>query len=226
MTPEKREAVLSAARERQRERFAGFTEEQRAREKERLAAMYQERRDEFLARNKAWRESMSDEQRQRVREAARRSDQRRKESILAKQAVYREENRDRVRESARRWRAANSEIAAARSKASREKKIEQYRRKTADWAKRHPQKVRAKWAKYRAASIRACPAWADQELIEEFYHLAQLRTKATGIVWHVDHIVPLQSPIVCGLHAETNLQVIPGVMNVGKGNRFWPDMPA
>ena len=63
-------------------------------------------------------------------------------------------------------------------------------------------------------------------MIEEFYHLAQLRTKATGIVWHVDHIVPLQSPIVCGLHAETNLQVIPGVMNVGKGNRFWPDMPA
>lgn len=126
----------------------------------------------------------------------------------------------------RKWREANAELSRERVLESKRKKIDYYRRQTAEWAKREAHKARAKYKRYMTSKRGACPTWADQELIEEFYHLAQLRTKATGIVWHVDHIVPLQSPIVCGLHAETNLQVIPGVMNVGKGNRFWPDMPA
>lgn len=225
MSPEKRESVLSAARERQQVRRAAFSDEQRQNEKERLRAMYMSRRDYFMARNKEWRENMSDEQRERAREAARRSTARNKGSILAKQANYRNENRERVRESARRWRAGNRDTAAARSKESREKKIEQYRRKTAEWAKRNPQRVRAKWAKYRAAAFRATPPWFDKVLVEEAYHLAQLRGKATGFTWHVDHIVPLQSPLVCGLHTIENLQVIPGALNVAKGNRYWPGMP-
>ena len=54
---------------------------------------------------------------------------------------------------------------------------------------------------------------------------AMQRTKAIGFQWHVDHIVPLQSPIVCGLHTIENLQVIPGALNLAKGNRMWPQMP-
>jgi hypothetical protein len=42
---------------------------------------------------------------------------------------------------------------------------------------------------------------------------------------HVDHIVPLVSKFVCGLHCEANLQLLPGPENQRKGNRVWPDMP-
>ena len=42
---------------------------------------------------------------------------------------------------------------------------------------------------------------------------------------HVDHIVPLNSPIVCGLHNEFNLQIIPPATNYHKSNNYWPDMP-
>lgn len=50
------------------------------------------------------------------------------------------------------------------------------------------------------------------------YHLARLRTQATGVKHHVDHIIPLQSDVVCGLHVENNLRVIPATMNIRKSN--------
>lgn len=82
--------------------------------------------------------------------------------------------------------------------------------------------------KRRAAKILANKPF-DQDLCElvmfEAHHLAGLRGSITGIPHDVDHVVPLINDIVCGLHAETNVQVIPAVLNRSKGNRFWPDMP-
>ena len=91
--------------------------------------------------------------------------------------------------------------------------------------KRAPHEYVAFTAKRRASKYQATPKWANEFFISEIYHLAQLRTKLTGFKWHVDHIVPLRSVIVCGLHAEHNLQVIPASQNHAKWNRVWPDMP-
>lgn len=83
----------------------------------------------------------------------------------------------------------------------------------------------ARTAKRRAAKMGSMPPWANSFFIEEAYSLAKLRSKVTGIKWEVDHVVPLQSKTVCGLHAETNVRVIPAILNHTKGNRHWPDMP-
>lgn len=72
----------------------------------------------------------------------------------------------------------------------------------------------------------AMPAWANPFFIEEIYDLARRRTIATGFPWHVDHIVPTISHLVCGLHTERNLRVIPGKENQSKKNFHWPDMPS
>jgi hypothetical protein len=88
--------------------------------------------------------------------------------------------------------------------------------------KKYPEKGQARAAKRRAYKRTAFPSWANEFFMEEAYHLAYLRTKCTGFSWHVDHIVPLKSPIVCGLHVENNLQVIPAVQNIKKGNRHVP----
>jgi hypothetical protein len=61
--------------------------------------------------------------------------------------------------------------------------------------------------------------------MNEIYHLARIRTKSTGVIHHVDHIVPLRSKLVCGLHVPENLQVIEGKLNLRKNNKWWPDMP-
>ena len=78
----------------------------------------------------------------------------------------------------------------------------------------------------RARIKQAIPSW-DRELTDfsllEAAHVAKLRRQATGIDWHVDHIVPLSGEEVCGLHVWNNFQVIPAVVNVRKRNKLLPN---
>lgn len=91
--------------------------------------------------------------------------------------------------------------------------------------KLHRANVFASCARRRAKKLQATPKWATPFFITEAYRLAMLRSKVMGFKWHVDHIVPLRSSIVCGLHVENNLRVIPASQNQSKGNRTWPNMP-
>lgn len=68
-------------------------------------------------------------------------------------------------------------------------------------------------ANYRARKLRACPKWADLDKISEMYEKCPLG-------FHVDHIIPLQGVLVCGLHVESNLQYLKAVDNLKKSNKF------
>lgn len=97
------------------------------------------------------------------------------------------------------------------------------------YRKANPDKQCVKAARRRAKKARATPAWALDDEWElfyagEVYHLARLRKQVLGRDFHVDHIVPITSDLVCGLHISQNLCVLDGLENVRKSNRFWPDM--
>lgn len=65
----------------------------------------------------------------------------------------------------------------------------------------------------------AMPDWLTEEQVREiksFYERAALMQEPT----HVDHIVPLQGKNVCGLHVPWNLQLLPAIENIRKGNKF------
>lgn len=71
----------------------------------------------------------------------------------------------------------------------------------------------ARQIKYKSAKIQRTPGWSELELITEFY-------KQCPKGCHVDHIIPLQGKIVCGLHVLENLQYLPARENESKNNKF------
>jgi hypothetical protein len=73
----------------------------------------------------------------------------------------------------------------------------------------------------RALMVLAYPLWADKTKIRAIYQEARARIEKDGPrSWHVDHIVPLNSRHVCGLHVHYNLRVIPARANLKKHNYF------
>lgn len=96
---------------------------------------------------------------------------------------------------------------------------------TYKWHMLYPERANANTAARKARKLKATPSWANKFFIGEVYALAKDRSRKTTIGWHVDHIVPLANKLVCGLHCEHNLRVIPAKENHVKNNKFWPDMP-
>ncbi len=85
--------------------------------------------------------------------------------------------------------------------------------------KKRPQQ-NAIMARRRAMKRNAMPRWANRKEIKEFFRVATELTKTTGIKHHVDHIIPLVHPMVCGLHVPYNLQILTAEENLKKSNHF------
>lgn len=154
--------------------------------------------------------------------------QKNKQLYLERSKANRLANPERAKQYRESWYRKNREIASERSRiwadANREKKLQSQRLyyKNSKGLGRH----RAWVAKRRAAKIMATPVWADQGKIAEYYSAADFLSMVTGEWYNVDHIVPLQSELVCGLHWEGNMQILTRRENYKKSNRWWPDMPA
>lgn len=70
----------------------------------------------------------------------------------------------------------------------------------------------------RARIQNAIPPWADLTKIREIYNKCP-----EG--YHVDHIYPIAGENSCGLHVETNLQYLPKIDNLRKGNKLPTEVP-
>jgi hypothetical protein len=159
------------------------------------------------------------------------------------QRQWRERNKERVKEERRARYLANKpdrprkpgsgrkpkypkEIAQAcyreNARLKRLANPQKYRQKALEKYRRNKPRYFANANKRRASKLRATPTWADKELIEHAYFIAQHLSQRTGVIHHVDHFVPLKNSRVCGLHVHENLQIIPATKNLQKHNSFEP----
>lgn len=148
-----------------------------------------------------------------------------KDRLLSLGKDWAAKNPDKVKAKATKFKELNREEAkayAAKRRSDMPDRIRQIRRAYID---RNPEIVAVYNSRRRADKQNAMASWANAQAIRDVYRLSKSKESETGVPHHVDHIVPLKSRIVCGLHVEANLQVLTAFENMSKHNRAWPDMP-
>ena len=127
--------------------------------------------------------------------------------------------REAVKEAKHGWYVDNREqvVAAASTRPLHVKREYQ-----AAWKDRNKTWVRADTKARRRKHRNATPPWLTRKQksdIRQMYQIAITLTQTTGEQYVVDHIVPLRSEAVCGLHVAWNLRVITQEENLKKSNK-------
>jgi len=115
------------------------------------------------------------------------------------------------------WREDNKDKIKIRMKVYRPEYYKKNKEKLLEmnkiYQKNNPDKVNAKWSKYKAMKLNATPDNANLSIIQFYYTVA-----STMADYEVDHIKPLSKG---GLHHENNLQILEISLNRQKYNK-WP----
>ena len=169
-----------------------------------------------------------------------------KEILKAYQIQYRKNNKDILKTSAAQWYKNNKEavkltgaqfykdnketvkIRVAQYYKNNKETMDAYQarvRKTHNtrWRVRNPD-LCALWSSNRAIKLeRATPCWSETEAIKIVYLKRDEYKKLYGIKFEVDHIIPIKSDTVCGLHVLANLQLLDKLLNGSKHNNYQTD---
>lgn len=106
-----------------------------------------------------------------------------------------------------------------------ERNKERHRRASSQWKLDNPDRRRANNANYRARKLLATLPLSPEHTrqMQEIYQRAWRLTQKTGVAHHVDHLIPLNHALVCGLHVPWNCQVVPAKTNIRKRNELTLD---
>lgn len=133
---------------------------------------------------------------------------------------YKANNAEKVREASRAYSKNSKHVYQRYYEANKQALIA----KAATWYRNNIERARVNSLhavrRRTATKLHATPRWADQEEIKWIYEKRAEIVSITGIEFHVDHIVPLQSKEVCGLHVADNLRIIEASENASKSNKL------
>lgn len=124
------------------------------------------------------------------------------EKAKASIAQWKSKNKDKIKEYARAWRQNNKD------------KIKIHKQNALGSRYNSNRKRRGKLKQNQT------PSWANIAYINTLYKMAKRRSFIEGRSYHVDHIIPLNSNLVSGLHVENNLQIILAKDNLQKGSNY------
>ena len=134
---------------------------------------------------------------------------------------FREYNkREDVKDRKNEWYQENRETVINTASARPAHVLREYRNA---WKVNNKTQIRADTKARRRKHREATPPWLTRKQkseIRQLYQIAVTMSKTTGEQYVVDHIVPLQSHEVCGLHVPWNLRVITQEENLKKSNKL------
>ena len=145
-------------------------------------------------------------------------------------ADYYQKNQNRMKENSKRYRKENPDYYKTYNNEYYQSNRESLDLANKEWAKNNKEALKAIKHKYyyserglvqnkekanyrRAAKKMATPSWVCRESLRQIY-------KNCPPGYHVDHIIPLSHPLVCGLHVPWNLQYLPAEENLKKSNKI------
>jgi 5-methylcytosine-specific restriction endonuclease McrA len=127
---------------------------------------------------------------------------------------------DAAKAAGRKYYEQNRELVKARSVSRPREHLQKHRDA---WKTKNPELVQASANAWKRRAREAAPKWLSPEQkkhIAAIYLQARALTKRTGVKHVVDHIIPLRSEVVCGLHVPWNLQILTHIENSSKSNRL------
>jgi hypothetical protein len=127
-------------------------------------------------------------------------------------------NRPDVKEQKNAWYLANRDKVIQAAATRPASVLREYRNA---WKTANKTQIRADTKARRRKHRDATPPWLSRRQkseIRQLYQIAITMTQTTGEQYVVDHIYPLRSETVCGLHVPWNLRVITQAENLRKSN--------
>lgn len=121
--------------------------------------------------------------------------------------------RKREQEYTKQWKAANPEAHAAQQARKHVKQKKERNAYVAQWKKDNKKEYNAYLSFCKKRVKHATPKWLDKSSIVEIF-----KNRPDGC--HVDHIIPINHPDVCGLNVPWNLQYLTDTENLEKSNKF------
>ena len=128
--------------------------------------------------------------------------------------------REDVKDSKHEWYQKNRDRVIATAQTRPAEQLREYRNA---WKENNKVQIRADTKARRRKHRQATPRWltrAQKSQIRQIYQIAITMSQTTGEQYVVDHIVPLRSDEVCGLHVPWNLRVITQEENLKKSNKL------
>ena len=157
-----------------------------------------------------------------------------KSDIIKKQKEYTEKNKKKILENKAKYRSRNRQKCRDLVKKHYNENREDYIKRATEWnknnkkrrsnickrsSKRNPHTSAANLAKRRFSKKQATPRWSETDKIKIVYKKARELSLLLGVDMQVDHVIPLQSDNVCGLHVWANLQILEKRIHVEKSNK-------